>query len=142
MIPGSLPRTPGGAIDGKDHIFPFGDIFLHKLAAGLSFDLGGIKVSDYQTIKITFVKNFVATNGSNLACIPYLNGGTTEFSGDNYVHYSDIAAFVLDLKAGAEANNVSIINTFELAVTSWANVTDCTIYIASIELVLADTTAE
>ena len=91
--------------------------------AGVVLDLGGIKVSDYATIKITF-QTIAAGKGTIIYC-----GGTnvaTLYGG----------AHVVDIKAAAEASGVEVFDKLELSLVSYAAVTEATIYIASIELVL------
>ena len=91
--------------------------------AGLTLDLGGIRVSDYKTIKITF-QTIAAGKGTNIFC------GETEVA----TLYG--GAHVVDIKAVAEAKGVTAFSKLELSLVSYAAVTEATIYIASIELVL------
>ncbi len=91
--------------------------------AGVVLDLGGIKVSDYATIKITF-QTIAAGKGTIIYCgekeIATLYGG----------------AHVVDIKAAAEEKGVEVFDKLELSLVSYAAVTEATIYIASVELVL------
>ncbi len=91
--------------------------------AGLTLDLGGIRVSDYKTIKITF-QTIAAGKGTNIFC------GETEVA----TLYG--GAHVVDIKAVAEAKGVTAFSKLELSLVSYAAVTEATIYIASIELVV------
>ena len=91
--------------------------------AGVVLDLGGIKVSDYATIKITF-QTIAAGKGTIIYC-----GGT-----DVATLYG--GAHVVDIKAAAEAAGVEVFDKLELSLVSYAAVTEATIYIASVELVL------
>ena len=83
--------------------------------AGLTLDLGGIRVSDYKTIKITF-QTIAAGKGTNIFC------GETEVA----TLYG--GAHVVDIKAAAEAKGVTAFSKLELSLVSYAAVTEATIY--------------
>ena len=110
----------------------------HKV--GLKVNLGNITLSDYKTIRIVYHKEVVATK----------EGGTADASGSagmlSYCgtielgksQYSNFSCFEIDIKAAAEAKGLTTIDSLELSMTSWAEVTSCKIWIAYVELVVAD----
>ena len=102
-----------------------GDTVTGEHATGITIDLGAIKLSDYKTFKITF--QTIVNNGGTVI---YCNGVNmdTWYGG----------AHVVDLKALAENKGMTSVSSLELAISSWASVTSCEMYIASIELELAD----
>ena len=89
--------------------------------AGIVLDLGGIRVSDYKTIKLTFQNvmsggsTFVYCDGIEIASI---YGG----------------AHIVDLKALIEAKSIKSFTQLELSVSYWGDVSACKLYVASIEL--------
>ena len=95
--------------------------------ASIVFDFGAIRVSDYYSIKITY-RAFAGSG--NVNTVLYMN--------NKYVGWGGGGDQTIDLKAKAEANNVTTIDTFELTVDKGANQTTAKIYVAYIILELAD----
>ncbi len=100
-----------------------GDAIAGMHATGIKFNVGTIKLSDYKAIRITFQ---TVVN----------NGGTNVFCGDVEIASLYGGAHVVDVKALAESKKITNFETLELSISSWANVTSCEIYVASIEFVL------
>ncbi len=93
---------------------------------GFIFDLGGIKLSDYKTVKITYQAVNAGGGGALVYCdgieLVSLYGG----------------AQVVDIKALAEAKGLPSFNKLEISPQSWVGTDNYILYIASIELVLND----
>lgn len=104
-----------------------GEIITADRMAGIIFDLGGIKVSDYKTISIRF-RAYAGTGNSN----------TTFFINGTYVGYGSGGVQTVDLKAFAEAKNIASFAKFEIAIDKNVNQTTAGIYVAEIVLELAD----
>ena len=94
---------------------------------GVVIDLGGLKVSDYKTIKIIYQ---IAVEGTNT------NYGANVIIGSTTLNSYYGGGQTVDVKALADAKGISSFEQIELSLSTWSVFTKCTINIASIELVL------
>ena len=105
-----------------------GDAVTGKHATGVVLNLGGIRVSDYKVIKLTFQTISTVESGNN--------SGTDIFCGDVQITSQYGGAHVVDVKALAVEKGVTSFDKIELSMSYWAPITSCSIYVASVELVV------
>ena len=98
-----------------------GETITNIHVAGIVLDLGGIRVSDYKTIKLTFQN--VMSGGSTFVYCDGIEIGSI-YGG----------AHIVDLKALIEAKSIKSFTQLELSVSYWGDVSACKLYVASIEL--------
>ena len=94
--------------------------------ASIMFNFGGIKVSDYKSIKITY-RAFKAS--ANVNTVIYLD--------NKYVGWGAGGTQTIDLIEKAKANNLTTFGKFELTIDKGANETTAKIYVESIVFELA-----
>jgi hypothetical protein len=100
----------------------------HK--TGIVIDLGGIKLSDYETIEIVFGKTVLCSDGTTGKSFPVFCGET-----EIDCHYSDMACYKVDVLAKAQAKGLTVINNIELSNVYWASVVESEIWVAYVKLV-------
>lgn len=97
---------------------------------GIVIDLGGIKLSDYETIEIVFGKTVLCSDDSTGKSFPVFCGET-----EIDCHYSDMACYKVDVLAKAQEKGLTVINTIELSNIYWADVVESQIWVAYVKLV-------
>ena len=98
--------------------------------AGVVFNLGAIRVSDYSKIEVVF-----DTVSNNKGTVIYANGINIRSGLYGGAHR-------VDIKAAADAAGVTVINTLEIAHANWTGIEYCEIYVAYIELVVDENAPE
>jgi hypothetical protein len=94
---------------------------------GIVLDLGGIRLSDYKTIKFVYQ---IAAEGSSV------NYGANVIIGNTTLNSFYGGGQTVDVKALAEAKGITSFGQIELSLSTWSTFTKCTINLAYIELVL------
>jgi hypothetical protein len=94
---------------------------------GIVLDLGGIRLSDYKTIKFVYQ---IAAEGSSV------NYGANVIIGNTTLNSFYGGGQIVDVKALAEAKGITSFGQIELSLSTWSTFTKCTINLAYIELVL------
>ncbi|MBQ3571979.1 MAG: Ig-like domain-containing protein, partial [Clostridia bacterium] len=123
--------TPGEEVDlyssALVYTYTSGTAISANHTAGVKFNLGGIRVSDYKSIKILARAARVDGNGANLGFI-YCNGIeiASKYGG----------AFIIDVKALCEAKGVTMFSELEIALQGWAGGDSYVLYVGFIELEL------
>ncbi|MBQ3572690.1 MAG: InlB B-repeat-containing protein, partial [Clostridia bacterium] len=138
---GIATGTKGGAVSelaNASHISGYAKVLHYTYEGtipainevGLVFDLGYLKVSEYESIKVT-LRSYKNGTGDGTGVKAFINGTV----GLKDTFYGGVKVF--DAKALAEANNVSVISSIEL-LYPWVSAESIVyeICVASIELVL------